>query len=326
MINRYSPSVSVIIPLYNKGKYIERTLFSILSQTCPPLEIIVVDDGSTDDGPEKVLKYNNGLITLIRQENRGPGAARNAGLAVARGKYVVFLDADDEWLPLFLERGIEHFSQVRETIATMSFGYDEPTRDYAKLVRSWDARGVLDGVYELYASTNPSLALSLLSYMSPCSTIARTEIVKKYGGFFDRFRCVYGEDAHLWLKVLLNEKVGVSREKLVIFHSEASSLSSNLQGPPPIAPFLLDPSDIFDHCPIEKKELLKKMLAIRAKSTAILYSLYGHRIQANDMLKRFCKDYRPKGYTKALVLCSFSPIIPYLRKLKQRLKYLAGLA
>jgi glycosyltransferase involved in cell wall biosynthesis len=323
---RSRATVSVVIPLYNKGKYIERALSSVLSQTHQPLEVIVVDDGSTDDGPERVLKFNNPEIKLIRQENKGPGAARNVGLDRAKGKYIAFLDADDEWLPLFLERGIEHFSQVRETIATISFGYDEPTRDYAKLVRSWDARGVLDGVYELSAATVPSLAVSLLAYMSPWSTIAKTEIVKKYGGFFDRFRCVYGEDAYLWLKVLLNEKVGVSREKLVIFHSEASSLSNNLQGPPPIAPFLLDPSDIFNNCPIEKRELLKKMLAIRAKKAAIVYSLFGRRIEANDVLKRFCKDYRPKGYTKALIFCYFSPIIPYLRKLKQRLKYLAGLA
>jgi glycosyltransferase involved in cell wall biosynthesis len=59
-------SASVVIPLYNKGKYIERALCSVLSQTYPPLEIIIVDDGSSDDGPERVLNFNNSKITLIR--------------------------------------------------------------------------------------------------------------------------------------------------------------------------------------------------------------------------------------------------------------------
>jgi glycosyltransferase involved in cell wall biosynthesis len=318
------PLVSVIIPLYNKRPFIKRAIESIQKQTFANWELIIVDDGSTD-GSCSEIPDDDSRIQLIHQENKGPGAARNAGLARARGEYVAFLDADDEWLPLFLERGLNFFSKVKDNIATVSFGYDDPTRNYEQIVRGWDMAGVLDGVYELSNTTYPGFAVSLLAYMSPWSTIARKEIVKKYGGFFDRFRCLYGEDAHLWLKVLLNEKIGVSREKLVIFHSEASNLSKNLSGPHPIAPFLLDPSDIFDHCPIEKKELLKKILAIRAMNSAISYSIYGIKTQSGNLLKRFCKDYKPKGYTKAFILYFFSPILPCLRQLKRWLKYLTGM-
>lgn len=314
------PLVSVIIPLYNKRPFVRRAVESVRKQTFTNWELIIVDDGSTD-GSCSEIPGDDSRIRLIHQENKGPGAARNTGLARARGKYVAFLDADDEWLPFFLERGLNFFSKVKDDIATVSFGYDEPTRNYEQIMRMWDIRGVLDGVYELSDTTSPDFAISLLAYMSPCSTIAQKEIVKKYGGFFDRVRCLYAEDSHLWLKVLLNEKIGVSREKLVIFHSEASNLSKNLSGPRPIAPFLLDPSDIFEHCPLEKKDLLRKILSIFAKGTSIYYSKFGLKTQASDLLKRFCRKYKPKGYTKAFLFCHFSPILPHLRRLKRKLKY-----
>lgn len=96
-------SISVVIPLYNKGPYISRTLNSALSQTKLPGEIIVVDDGSTDGGGEIVQQMNNPLIRLVTQENKGVSVARNVGISLAKGELIAFLDADDEWKPRFLE-------------------------------------------------------------------------------------------------------------------------------------------------------------------------------------------------------------------------------
>ena len=105
------PKVSVIIPLYNKGKYIARALDSVFSQTYQDYEVIVVDDGSTDNGPEIVKQYNDPRLRLIHQENAGPGAARNKGISESKGEFLSFLDADDEWLPEFLEEGIYALSE-----------------------------------------------------------------------------------------------------------------------------------------------------------------------------------------------------------------------
>jgi len=96
------PLVSVVIPAYNAGAYIAETLESALGQTYAHREIIVVDDGSTDDTPRRVEPYV-GQIRYIRQENAGEGGARNAGLRVATGDYIAFLDADDLWLSEKLE-------------------------------------------------------------------------------------------------------------------------------------------------------------------------------------------------------------------------------
>ena len=90
------PSVSVVIPTYNYGRFIGEAIESALSQTHAPLELIVVDDGSTDNTCE-VLKQYAGQVQYISQKNQGPSAARNKGILAARGEWIAFLDADDLW-------------------------------------------------------------------------------------------------------------------------------------------------------------------------------------------------------------------------------------
>ena len=100
-----SPTVSVITPAYNAAKYIGEALDSVLNQTFRSHELIVINDGSPDtDELERELQKYPATIRYIKQENRGAAAARNAGLRSARGEYAAFLDADDRWLPDFLEK------------------------------------------------------------------------------------------------------------------------------------------------------------------------------------------------------------------------------
>jgi glycosyltransferase involved in cell wall biosynthesis len=97
------PTLSCIVPVYNSETYLGQALDSILEQTLPPTEIIVIDDGSTDATPMIAAKYAR-HVSYIRQENRGPAGARNAGLRVSDGDFLTFLDADDTWHPEKLER------------------------------------------------------------------------------------------------------------------------------------------------------------------------------------------------------------------------------
>jgi glycosyltransferase involved in cell wall biosynthesis len=98
------PGISVVIPLYDKQAFIRRCLASIAAQSLPPDEVIVVDDGSTDEGPRLVAAWEGLPLRLIRQENAGVSAARNRGVAEARHDWIAFLDADDEYLPDAIER------------------------------------------------------------------------------------------------------------------------------------------------------------------------------------------------------------------------------
>src|SRR5215212_9338337 len=99
--------VSVIIPCYNQAHFLGEAIESVLSQSYKNFEIIVVDDGSSDNTSEVASSYEE--VRLVRQENRGLSAARNAGITHSEGEYLVFLDADDRLLPKALEAGLECF-------------------------------------------------------------------------------------------------------------------------------------------------------------------------------------------------------------------------
>jgi glycosyltransferase involved in cell wall biosynthesis len=112
-----NPDVSVIIPVYNQARFVAEALESALAQSLSPLDVIVVDDGSTDGTPEVLETFaRDPRVRLIRQENRGVAAARNAGAATARGQFFAFLDADDIWLPAKLERQRERFATDAEIV------------------------------------------------------------------------------------------------------------------------------------------------------------------------------------------------------------------
>ena len=102
-IDDTKPQISVIIPLYNKAPYIGRAIDSVISQTIQDFELIVVNDGSTDGGENIVAEYSDSRIFLINQKNSGVSVARNNGVNVANSELISFLDADDEWLPTYLE-------------------------------------------------------------------------------------------------------------------------------------------------------------------------------------------------------------------------------
>lgn len=104
------PKVSVIIPTYNRENYICEAIDSILSQTYKDFEIIIVDDGSTDNTKDIIKKYENKVLYFY-QANAGPGAARNRGIKEAKGELIAFLDADDVWLPDKLKSEIEVFDK-----------------------------------------------------------------------------------------------------------------------------------------------------------------------------------------------------------------------
>src|SRR5581483_11882654 len=108
-----APGISVIVPLYNKAAFIERCLDAILNQSFADHEVIVVDDGSTDGSAKQVEQRaaRDPRVRLVRQENRGPGSARNHGARLAQAPLLAFLDADDAWHPDYLREGVDRMRQ-----------------------------------------------------------------------------------------------------------------------------------------------------------------------------------------------------------------------
>jgi len=296
--------VSIIIPLYNKAPYVRRALDSIAVQTLADFEVIVVDDGSTDDGAAIVAGYSDTRLRMIRQANAGPGAARNAGLAQAQGEFIAFLDADDEWLPNYLQESVSQLESLGPEVASLTSGYIEYPSG-ASTEGMWRKRGLRNGVQRVDADTEPLLVVSMLAYMSPCSTLTRVEVIRRWGGFYDREKCAFGEDAFLWLKVLLNEKVAFNLKPLAQFHREDSALSKNLNGARPVEPFLENASEIEADCPPALRNLLSEVLAIRAAKTACVLGYWGHWREAGALVRRHtsARNWRLPYHASAIV-CS----------------------
>jgi glycosyltransferase involved in cell wall biosynthesis len=179
-----NPLVSVIIPAHNAAPFVAATLDSALAQTLDDLEIIVVDDGSTDGTAEVLTGYRD-RIRVLHQEPSGPSSARNRGAEVARGEWLAFLDADDLWREEKLERQLEIAGEDIDLVHTGTeiFG-DSSSRDrYRSVVTD---RGCL---FESLLRRN---------FVTTSSVILRTDRFRQLGGFEEDLR--YCEDWDLWLR------------------------------------------------------------------------------------------------------------------------------
>jgi glycosyltransferase involved in cell wall biosynthesis len=190
--------VSVVMPSYNDSAFIEQTLRSVIAQTHRPLEIIVVDDGSTD-GTADLARRCCPEARVIEQANAGAAAARNRGLAEARGEYVAFLDADDLWHPRKTELQLAHLRSCGECVAAYCrkvelHGDVQPA--WADLPAGAEAAGVSDD-----PSESGWLYLELLraSVVHTSTVLVSREVVDRVGRFDETLR--KGQDLEFWLRL-----------------------------------------------------------------------------------------------------------------------------
>ena len=185
--NLQPPLISVVIPTYNRGWILKEAVDSVLAQKYPAYEVIVVDDGSTDDTAAILAGYGN-HITILRQENRGVSAARNRGVRKAGGNLLAFLDSDDLWLPGKLEAQADFFHAHPEMLICQT---EETWVRNGRRVNPKNRHKKPSGdIFE------PSLELCLVS---PSAVMLRRELFEEMNGFDERLPAC--EDYDLWLRI-----------------------------------------------------------------------------------------------------------------------------
>lgn len=212
------PTVSVIMPAYNVAPYISETLDSIFAQTFPDYEVIVINDGSPDTVElERVLEPYLNRIVYLKQENRGAGSARNAGLRRARGEFVAFLDADDLWLPDYLS----------EQLAFMrSDDYDLVYADALLFGRS----PLAGRTFMQIAPSNGAVTFQSL-INGQCNIItsgvlARRRPILEVGLFDEQLR--NSQDFELWVRLVRHgARLNYQRKLLLHYRYHENSLSGD---------------------------------------------------------------------------------------------------
>lgn len=212
-----SPTVSVVVPAYNAAAFVGRAVDSVLGQSAADLELLVVDDGSTD-ATLRVLAAYGDRLRAIAQANAGPAAARNRGLAEARGRYVAFLDADDWWLPDKLAQ------QVALLDSRPEIGF------CSTATRVVHADGTPAGDWpcsDIGASLLETLFIhSAVVSGSTSGVLARRELLLAAGGFDERLRGF--EDPDLWIRLAARAGYACIPEPLTVVVRTPGSVSSCL--------------------------------------------------------------------------------------------------
>lgn len=296
------PDISVVVPLYNKAAYIDRCLNSILGQSYADFELIVVNDGSTDGSERAVELRRDRRVRLVSQPNAGPGEARNHGARLAEGRLLAFLDGDDAWHPDYLK---ETVAKMRGDAVSLTWGMKIFPRGEST-ERRWRRGGISEGIFRSSPETDAGVIIAMLANMLPSSTVIRKAAFEELGGYYAKDRCVYSEDAWLYLRLLLRYPAAFDYRPLTFRFEDASELAVNLRGARPIEPFLQDPESVSADCPAAMQSLLREVLARRALKTATVYGYWGEFQQSRALFKRFVSagDWRLPYFATGLASCT----------------------
>lgn len=316
-----NPKVSVIIPTYNRAKKVGYAIDSALSQTFSDLEVIVVDDGSSDDTGRVLQRAYGGRIRYFAQTNQGASAARNKGLAEARGEWIAFLDSDDRWEKEKLERqfeALERFgSQCGACYTDVRFMNHPETRTMLELGEESYRH---DGVMGINGEAQRVILIPGGSGMVVCpsSVVVRAEVVAKSGGFDESLR--FGEDSEFLFRLALRTEFCYVNSPLVWFdrspaevrHVGVSSEWNKLD-------FILRDAQLKfegllrlgDAVPVKIRKLIREQLSVVHSGWANWYLQTGEYAKAREAALRAAQLYLTPGLAVKLLLTWVSPRLAF---------------
>ncbi len=211
--------ISVVVPLYNKENTIARAIGSILSQTYQDFEIVIVDDGSTDNSSQVVASINDVRISIVSQKNRGVSVARNTGIAHAKGDWIAFLDADDIWDMTFLET-VSSLSKEYAQCSVIATAYNivdihgkvtSPTLNHLSFT---SISGVMTNYFDVASHSTPPICSS--------SVMIKKVALETIGGF--PLGIKQGEDLLTWARLAALYPIAYATKPLATFFTERENL------------------------------------------------------------------------------------------------------
>lgn len=198
--------ISAVIPAFNSAGTIGRAVESVLGQTCRPAEVIVVDDGSTDETAD-VVRHYDGQVRLLQQKNSGPAAARNRGIENSRHAWVALLDADDAWLPEKLQRQLPLLARDVALVHCYTVNDTEKFQGELNFARLWAH-----------------------NYIGTSTVILNRQLTLAVGGFREDRALMGAEDYHLWLRLAATgRRIVTLRQELSLYEPPPQSLSGQTE-------------------------------------------------------------------------------------------------
>jgi succinoglycan biosynthesis protein ExoO len=221
--DKRGPLISVIIPLYNKGRHISRALESVRAQTFSPVETIVIDDGSHDDGLAQVALFPEVHVIERGQPGAGGYAARNVGIAAAKGNWIAFLDADDAWHPEHLSECADLIAVADNDVVLIGSGYQEHYPS-GKVIRDVYSRSYKKRFQEFDFDEFIALWVSLKECpVWTSSVLAKKHALRTVNGF-PAGRCDRGGDKDTWLRLANVGSVGIGTRETAVYYKDSDNM------------------------------------------------------------------------------------------------------
>lgn len=255
------PRFSILIPVFNKEKFVAKTIKSVLSQSFADFEIIVINDGSTDKSETEILALTDKRIHYFLKENEGVSVARNLGIEKASAEYICFLDADDFWFPNFLET-MNHYINMLPYEKVFASAIEIETRK--KIVQA-PYSFVKKSDFEIVNFFDASQKEAILWTSSVC---IHKDVFKKVGVFDEQLKV--SEDTDLWIRIGLQYQVVFIWQILARYVFDENSISRNVN-------YIFE-DRFFKKYALEEKQnpALKRYMDLNRFSAVIKHNINGH--------------------------------------------------
>ena len=300
------PKFSIVIAVFNKEKYIADTLKSVLTQTFTDFEVVILNDGSTDNSEAEILKFKDTRIRYFSKENSGASAARNFAIQHANSEYIALMDADDYWYPFYLEeqnRLLLDFPEESVFATATEIKRNGKTFTNSYSIKTMGKDSILVDYFE--ASQLDSVLLSI-------STVLKKDVFKNVGWYNPKIKS--GEDTDLYVRIGLKYKVVFSPKVCATYIVRKNSLFQSVKKIEQKANF--EGYEIFE----KDNTALKKFLDLNRYSLCVLAKLEGNKVAFEKNFQKINQENLSKK--QQFLLRQNKTVLKYLSKTKDNLEKL----